>query len=266
MTMYDRIAGIYDADMGASMTLDDLGYYSRLAKAVDGPVLELGCGSGRVLSSLQAAGVRVVGVDHSLAMLLQAQSRCEPGTQLVQMDMCRLGLRGNFALVLMPYSLITHLLDETDWQALALGLRAAVRRDAKIVIDAFIPCPQIPGSGWLKDYARRVGGQWLVRHKRVSRTAGGIHSIERRYRMKEAFGGRTLLTTERIRPYHPEELVELSRRYIGNVLGMDYDYMPGAEAGGARFCTVTVQWSGGAIGLFTDQQTLSHIKTESQSA
>lgn len=247
MTIYDHIAGIYDADMGASMTLDDLGYYSRLAEAADGPVLELGCGTGRVLSWLQAAGFQVTGVDHSLAMLQQARVRCKPGTKLVQMDMCRLGLRGKFALVLMPYSLVTHLLDEADWQALAFGLRAAIHRDAKIVIDAFIPRPRVPGSGWLRDYARCVDGQWLVRHKRVCRESGRTHRIERRYRMKNAFGDRTLLTTERIRPYHPEELVEHSHRYLGNVVGMDYDYMPDAKARSARFCTVIVQWSGGAM-------------------
>lgn len=242
MNAYDVIAEIYDADMGASMTLDDAGYYCRLARAEHGPVLELGCGTGRVLSVLRAEGIEVVGVDRSRAMLKQAWLRCAGETKLLQMDMCRLGLRGDFAVVLLPYSLVTHLLDEADWEALRKGLRDTVRAGAKIVVDAFIPRPQLPGSGWIRDYARSVGGRWLVRHKRVSRSAGHTHRIERRYRMKEFFGGRTLSTTEHIRPYRPEELLELSSRYFGEVIRVDYDYGSGIGPADARFCTIVLQW------------------------
>lgn len=242
VSAYDPIAEIYDADMGASMTLDDAGYYCRLARAEQGPVLELGCGTGRVLSALTAKGVPVVGVDLSLAMLQRARLRCKRDTTLLQMDMRRLGLRGDFALVLLPYSLVTHLLDEADWEALSLGLRDTVRPGATIVVDAFVPRPQLPGSGWIKDYARCVGGRWLVRHKRVSCALGGTHKIERRYRMKGWFGSRTLLTTERIRPYRPAELLEMSERYFGRVLRVDYDYGAGANPDDARFCTVAARW------------------------
>jgi SAM-dependent methyltransferase len=242
MSAYDVIAEIYDADMGASMTLDDAGYYCRLARAEQGPVLELGCGTGRLLSALMAEGVPVVGVDLSLAMLQQARLRCCGQTKLLQMDLCQLGLRGDFALVLLPYSLVTHLRDEADWEALARGLRDTIRPGAKVVVDAFIPRPQLPGSGWLRDYARCVGGRWLVRHKRVTRVSGGTHRIERRYRMKESFGGRTLRTVECIRPYRPEELLELSGRYLGKVLRIDFDYEPGIDPDNARFCTVVLQW------------------------
>lgn len=245
MSAYDLIAEIYDVDMGASMTLDDAGYYCRLARAEHGPVLELGCGTGRVLSALRAQGMEVVGVDRSLAMLQQARLRCPRETILLQMDMRRLALRGDFAVVLLPYSLATHLLDEAEWEALSRGLRGTVRPGAKIVVDAFIPRPEIPGSGWIRDYARFVGGRWLVRHKRVIRSTGRTHRIERRYRMKEYFGGRSLLSVEYIRPYPPEELMELSSRYFGRAIRVDFDYGSGVGRAGARFCTVVSKWDDG---------------------
>ncbi len=235
---YDAIAPIYDADMGASMTLDDIGWYRKLALAAGGPVLELGCGSGRVLAALRAAGVDATGVDRSGPMLRRARLRCGPAAPLLQMDLRALALSGDFALALLPYSLITYLLDDHDWLALAAGLRAALRPGGTVVVDAFIPQPRLAGSGWLRDYARRVDDEWLVRHKRITPLADGCHRIERRYRLRGAFGGRTLLTTEVIRPYTPERLVAQVRSHLGPVLRVDYDYTPGRSAAGARFCSV----------------------------
>lgn len=243
---YDAIASIYDADRGASMPFDDIGWYRALALAANGPVLELGCGTGRVLSALLAAGVDAVGVDRSGPMLRQARLSCRPTTPLLQMDLRALALRGSFALALLPYSLATYLLDDGDWSALAAGLRATLRPGARVVVDAFIPQPRLAGGGWLRDYARRVDGQWLVRHKRITPLANGCHRIERRYRMRGAFGGRTLVTCETVRPYTPERLVAQVRTHLGPVLRVDYDYTPGRSAAGARFCSVVAGIAQGA--------------------
>jgi hypothetical protein len=174
-------------------------------------------------------------------MLAQARRRCGPRARLLQMDMRALAFHGDFALALLPYSLVTYLLDEADWLALANGLRRALRADARIVVDAFIPQVAVADAGWLPDYARRVDGRWLVRHKRVRREPGGCHRVERRYRLPGAFGGRTLVTDERIRPCTPAQLLGLVQRHLGVVREVDHDYTPGRGADGARFCTITAQ-------------------------
>jgi hypothetical protein len=66
---YDRIADVYATDMGASMRFDDIGYYRDLCRRVGGKVLELGCGTGRILLPLLAAGVDIEGLDRSAPML-----------------------------------------------------------------------------------------------------------------------------------------------------------------------------------------------------
>lgn len=238
---YDQIAPIYDADMGASMGLPDVRYYLEQARLASGPVLELGCGSGRVLQALLADGVDAVGVDRSLPMLHQARARCGSEALLLQMDMRHLALRGQFGLVLLPYSLATYLLGESQWQALAAGLSDALAAGSRIIIDAFIPRPQLADGRWMRDYARRYQGRWLVRHKRIQLLSDGSHWIERHYRLTGAFNGRTLCTREQIRAYAPAQLEALCERYLGRVTRIDWDYGLSASAADASFCTLTVQ-------------------------
>ena len=61
--MYDQIAHYYDLTH-ADLT-DDIDFILSLAQAVNGPILELGCGSGRLLLPLARAGFTVTGVDNS---------------------------------------------------------------------------------------------------------------------------------------------------------------------------------------------------------
>src|SRR5215210_4150658 len=53
---------------------EDVDLYLRLAEVVGDPILELGCGTGRVLGALAAAGNWVIGVDRSRPMLDRARS------------------------------------------------------------------------------------------------------------------------------------------------------------------------------------------------
>ena len=53
-----------------NLHLEDLPYWLDLARQQGGPVLELGCGTGRVLLPLAQAGFSVFGLDHDPAMLV----------------------------------------------------------------------------------------------------------------------------------------------------------------------------------------------------
>src|SRR5215211_6581654 len=68
---------VYDA-LAASTTADstvgsDIDFYRRLAAETGGPILEVGCGTGRVATALVADGHEVVGVDVSAPMLRVAE-------------------------------------------------------------------------------------------------------------------------------------------------------------------------------------------------
>ncbi|HEV8345185.1 MAG TPA: class I SAM-dependent methyltransferase [Vicinamibacterales bacterium] len=66
---WDQYAPFYDWENARTLGRRDVPFWRRLASTADGPVLELGCGTGRVTAPLAKAGVNIVGVDRSAAML-----------------------------------------------------------------------------------------------------------------------------------------------------------------------------------------------------
>ncbi len=85
---------------------EDLPFWLELAARQDNPLLELGCGSGRVLLPLVRAGYEVYGLDHDPAMLaflrLNAPAELRSELQLLQSDMTAFHLGKRFALILLP--------------------------------------------------------------------------------------------------------------------------------------------------------------------
>ena len=62
---------------GAPPIAGDIAFYDRLAQATGGPVLELGCGTGRIALALAQAGLSLTGVDVSAGMLALARRKSE---------------------------------------------------------------------------------------------------------------------------------------------------------------------------------------------
>jgi SAM-dependent methyltransferase len=141
---------IYDA-MTASIVpgspVDgDIDFIRRLAKETGGPVLDVGCGTGRVAAPLATDGYEVVGVDVSRPMLRLAESRrasldAEAASRLSfdQADMTTLDLGRDFALIVAPSRVFQFALtSQAQRQALA-ALRRHLRPDGRLVLDLFDP-------------------------------------------------------------------------------------------------------------------------------
>lgn len=97
-------------------TTEDREFYLDLANKGGGKVLDLACGSGRLLKPLVALGLEVVGLDLSREMLDLARQKLgedNKNVQLVQGDMCSFSLPDRFNTIIIPYfSLIYMLTDE----------------------------------------------------------------------------------------------------------------------------------------------------------
>lgn len=120
---------------------EDLPYWVALGRGAAGTVLELGCGSGRVLLPLARAGIHVTGLDNAPEMLALAQELCanEPESvaariTLVEADMTAFSLSERFALTIVAHNTFSHL----PHDSMARCLRAARRHlipGGRLVLD-----------------------------------------------------------------------------------------------------------------------------------
>lgn len=112
--MYNQIARYYD--LLHDHLVADVAFVSELAGETSGPILELGCGTGRLLLPLARQGRQVTGVDASEAMLAVARTKLggEPKAvrarvNLKRGDICTTQLEGPFDLAVLAYNTILHL-------------------------------------------------------------------------------------------------------------------------------------------------------------
>ena len=66
--LVERIAQMYDLDQ-RYLHLKDTPFYVEEAESSGGPVLELGCGTGRVLLEIARRGIEITGIDLAEPML-----------------------------------------------------------------------------------------------------------------------------------------------------------------------------------------------------
>lgn len=157
---------IYDAQSATLFAMGpgegDVAFFRRLAAERGGPVLEVGCGTGRVAAELAADGFEVVGFDLSAPMLRIAEERRaalppEVAARLTLMrgDMTTLDLGRTFALIVAPSRVFQFALTSGAQRATLGALRAHLQQDGWLVLDLFDPLLDlvVPGS----TFPRRSG-------------------------------------------------------------------------------------------------------------
>ena len=154
---WDDYAPFYDWENARTLGRRDIRFWQRLAERCGGPVLELGCGTGRVTVPLARTVDGVVGIDRSDAMLRQAQRRLRRGRvdrrlRLVRGDVRLLPFRGasRFRLVMAPYGVLQSLLRDRDLRDTLRSVLRVLRRGGTFAIDLV---PDLPR--W-REYDRRV--------------------------------------------------------------------------------------------------------------
>jgi SAM-dependent methyltransferase len=146
---YRRFAAYYDLEYAGHTA--DLEFYEQFALQAGGPVLELGCGSGRVLAALVGTGLELTGIDTSSAMLDIARDVLGDRARLVQCGMeavadCPDLRRDHYWLAFSAINTFLHLPD-ADTQLRALeGLREVVVQGGILLLDLMVPDPSYLGG------------------------------------------------------------------------------------------------------------------------
>ena len=138
-TPYDA-PELYDLVLGG---LDfDLPFWLQTGREAGGPVLDLGCGTGRVLLPLLEAGVDADGVDSSRAMIGLARRKARAKgfrPRLSVADMRRFTMPRRYARILLAFNTFAHA-GTTEAQLATLGrCRAHLRRGGAVVVHMSYP-------------------------------------------------------------------------------------------------------------------------------
>ena len=149
MEFYQATAALYDPTFGKAGPEgmhSDVAFYVEEARRAGSPVLELACGTGRVLLPVAEAGLTVVGMDSATAMLAIAREKIgtlpeatQQRIELVEGDMCSFSLDRRFKLIMIPARSFLHLMTPAD-QRQALGcIRDHLADDGRLVLNIFDP-------------------------------------------------------------------------------------------------------------------------------
>ena len=133
-------------DIRTATPAGEIDFYVARSRASGGPVLELGCGTGRISWPIARAGVSIVGLDIERAMLERAEAkrRQEPAevrdrARFVVGDMSNFSLDERFALAIIQFRAFLMLLTvEAQQQTLACIHRHLVP-GGRLIIDIFDP-------------------------------------------------------------------------------------------------------------------------------
>ncbi len=161
----------------------DVAFFVDLAKQCGGPILEIGCGTGRVLIPTARAGIEITGLDSSPKMLAVCREKLsheapevKARVRLTEADMRQFDLSREFCLVTIPFRPFQHLISVEDQLACLGSVRRHLTSDGQLVLDLFNPSvPLLADDRFLEELNREPaftmpdGRKVLRRHHILAR-------------------------------------------------------------------------------------------------
>jgi SAM-dependent methyltransferase len=137
------------------------------AAQASGPVLELGCGTGRITIPLARRGIAMTGLD-VLPHMIDHAKRKSAGLPIswVCDDVCDFQLETRFSLVFTWGGVLQHLLHRTEQEAMLARVREHLAPGGRFIVDAFFKHPEsmvddLEEEGWFS-YIDQEGREVLV--------------------------------------------------------------------------------------------------------
>lgn len=143
--LYRPSAHLYDLDP-REITRDDIGFYLARAKALGGPVLELGCGTGRVCIPLAEDGNETWALDLSEEMLAQLRGKLKdlsPAAvqrlHVVHGSMAGFDLGRKFDLIILPFRAFQALAERAEHEACLERIGKHLSEQGRFIMHVFKP-------------------------------------------------------------------------------------------------------------------------------
>lgn len=143
MTSYgDTWADIYDS---VHSNIGDIPFWVDEAKMAGGPVLDLGCGTGRVSIPMAQGGVPVIGLDNSRAMLKRARAKARKlglsseSLRFVFGDIRSFSLGQKFSLAIIPFRSFQLLLSVADQHQALATIKQHLTPSGRLIVSLFVP-------------------------------------------------------------------------------------------------------------------------------
>ena len=165
MNNYELIAPYYDLEHAGYV--DDIDLYRNYASLTGSPILEPGCGTGRLLAALAQQGIELVGVDSSPAMLARARQRLEEQgllkqVELIEADARTVRLSQRFLLAFMALNTFAHFITRDDQRAVLTTIYQHLLPGGILILD-------LPNAE-LRRYQEAEGqlflqGTWTDQHR-----------------------------------------------------------------------------------------------------
>ena len=156
---YSSGAKHYDAAYSVKEDLVDRHFYLNLANEYGGPVLEFGCGTGRITLPLARQGVDVTGMDasHSMLEVLRAKLAKESEsvqrrTRVIEGDFRTHYLGDQFSVVVIPFRPMQHMYTTEDQLTALQNARRHLSDGGILAFDVFNPRFDILLSGIGEEY------------------------------------------------------------------------------------------------------------------
>ena len=146
--LFDRVAKFYDHETHSFRQdmpfYDDIPFYVGYAQECTGEVLELACGTGRILIPIARQGVTVTGLDASAEMLKIAEEKKQALPQdaaarirLVHGDMKAFDLEQTYGLIIIAFRSFQCLLTKQEQSACLTCIRQHLENGGLLLLDLF---------------------------------------------------------------------------------------------------------------------------------
>ena len=126
----------------------DINFYLEYSRLATGRILELGCGTGRVLLPIALSGYKITGIDLSTYMLAKCQEKLaqqppkvKRRVKLVQGDMCNFKTNEIYSMITVPFRGFQHLTTVEEQKACLGSAHQHLASDGILILDLFHPFP-----------------------------------------------------------------------------------------------------------------------------